>query len=57
MQGILQRADIIKFTKKKKLRLSLYGRIEGITKEKMTKLIVTARMDGTRKKVDHGEAK
>jgi len=28
-----------------------------MTKEKMTQLIVTARMEETRKKVDHGEDK
>jgi hypothetical protein len=53
MRSTLQREDIVNFTKQ--VRLSLYGFIEGMTKEKMTKLIVTARIEGTRKKEDHGE--
>lgn len=53
MQSILQRVDIVNFTEQ--IKLILYGPIEGMTKEKITTLIVTARIEETPKKEDKGE--
>jgi hypothetical protein len=53
MNVVLQRADIVKFTKQ--LRLSLYGCIEGMTKEKNDK--TNSGCQNGRKNVDRGEDK